>query len=318
MTDLQRIIDDLSKLTVIEAAELAKTLEEKWSGAGSGDGPQALFENRERTRMEPLRRGEALCDFYDSCARPGYEEFRSVVNGWLAQMQPSARTELISRMRYGGDREFGASLSELSLHAFVVGSGFRASPHPAVPGSAKRPDYAAIDQSDARLAYIEVTTVNPPAAQDAEKNRENPVFNAINDAKIPAGSILGYKLVRAGKSSPALKPFVGAVESWARENVEMAKSTQVSKTFTAGDWIMELDLYSGGGNPDPPTQAVGVAQLRGGVIAPHKDLRDALYKKKSQVRRARPAVFDRCGRWKRPALQQRLSPFGAYRGRFRG
>jgi large subunit ribosomal protein L7/L12 len=30
MTDLARIVDDLSKLTVLEAAELAKLLEDKW------------------------------------------------------------------------------------------------------------------------------------------------------------------------------------------------------------------------------------------------------------------------------------------------
>ena len=30
MTDLQKIVDDLSKLTVLEAADLAKMLEEKW------------------------------------------------------------------------------------------------------------------------------------------------------------------------------------------------------------------------------------------------------------------------------------------------
>jgi hypothetical protein len=53
----------------------------------------------------------------------------------------------------------------------------------------------------------------------------------------------------------------------------------VSETFTAGDWAVELDLYSGGSNPDPPTQAIGVAELRGGVITPHKDIRDALGEK---------------------------------------
>jgi len=30
MADLQKIVDDLSGLTVLEAAELAKLLEEKW------------------------------------------------------------------------------------------------------------------------------------------------------------------------------------------------------------------------------------------------------------------------------------------------
>ncbi len=279
MADLQKIVDDLSKLTGLEAADLAKMLEEKWRGAGSGSGSTMLFKARERTRKEPLRRGEGLFEFYDSCASPGYDEFRAVVNGWLAQMPAGDRNELITRMRYGGDREFGASLAELSLHAFILGSGCRASPHPKVPGSMKRPDYAATDQGGALLAWVEVTTVNPPAAQEAEKNRENPVYNAIDAAKIPAGSALGYKLVRAGKNSPALGLLVANVERWARDNAEAAKTKEVSKTFTAGDWVVELDLYSGGSNPEPSTQAIGVAQMQGGIITPHKDLRDTLYKK---------------------------------------
>lgn len=279
MADLQKIIDALSSLTVLEATELAETLKAKWSGAGAGGQLLVLFEDRERTRTEPLKRGDTLFDFYDSCARSGYDEFRAVVNGWLAQVPASDRAELISRMRYGGDREFGASLSELSLHAFIIGSGFRAKPHPEIPGTAKRPDFAALDQSAMPAAYIEVTTVNPPTAQEAEKNRENPVYNAIDAAKIPAGSALGYRLVRAGKSSPPLRPLVADVERWARDNAEAAKTMEISRTFSAGDWGVELDLYSGGSNPEPSTQAIGVAQMRGGVITPHQDLRDALCKK---------------------------------------
>jgi hypothetical protein len=279
MADVQKIVDDLSALTISEAAELAKMLEAKWSGA-NGDGRfLVLFEDRQRTRTEPLRRGEQLFDFYDSCASSGYDEFRSVVNGWLAQMPADDRAALITRMRYGGDREFGSSLSELSIHTFIAGSGSRARPHPEVPGSTKRPDYAALDQADVPIAYIEVTTVNPPAAEEAEKNRENPVYNAINGAKIPAGSILGYSLVRAGKNSPPLRPLVSDVERWARDNAEAAKTKEVNKTFAAGDWTIELDLYAGGSNPEPPAEAIGVAQLPGGVISPHKDLRDALYEK---------------------------------------
>src|SRR3954454_17866298 len=36
MADLQKIVDDLSKLTVLEAADLAKLLEEKW-GVSAAD-----------------------------------------------------------------------------------------------------------------------------------------------------------------------------------------------------------------------------------------------------------------------------------------
>ena len=35
MADLQKIVDELSKLTVLEAADLAKLLEEKWGGSAA-------------------------------------------------------------------------------------------------------------------------------------------------------------------------------------------------------------------------------------------------------------------------------------------
>src|SRR5579859_952108 len=43
MADLQKIVDDLSSLTVLEAAELAKLLEDKWgvSAAAAVAGPAA-------------------------------------------------------------------------------------------------------------------------------------------------------------------------------------------------------------------------------------------------------------------------------------
>ena len=59
MADLQKIVDDLSALTVLEAAELSKMLEEKWGvsaaaavavaaapGAGGGDAGAAAAEEK--------------------------------------------------------------------------------------------------------------------------------------------------------------------------------------------------------------------------------------------------------------------------------
>jgi large subunit ribosomal protein L7/L12 len=56
MADLQKIVDDLSSLTVLEAAELAKMLEEKWGvsaaapvammAAGAGGGEAAAAEEQ--------------------------------------------------------------------------------------------------------------------------------------------------------------------------------------------------------------------------------------------------------------------------------
>jgi large subunit ribosomal protein L7/L12 len=62
MTDLNKVVEDLSKLTVLEAAELAKMLEEKWGvsaaaavavaampGAGGGAAAAAAEEQTEFT-----------------------------------------------------------------------------------------------------------------------------------------------------------------------------------------------------------------------------------------------------------------------------
>ena len=59
MTDLSKIVDDLSKLTVLEAAELSKLLEEKWgvsaaapvamampAGGGAGGAPAEAAEEQ--------------------------------------------------------------------------------------------------------------------------------------------------------------------------------------------------------------------------------------------------------------------------------
>jgi hypothetical protein len=240
-----------------------------------------LFEDRERTRTEPLKRGESLWEFYDGCARSGYDEFRSIVNQWLAEMSDKDSQELISRMKYGGDREFGACLCELSVHAFLIKSGFKVAVHPDIAGTSKHPDFAALDDAGAVVAYVEVTTVNPPDAQEKEENRENLIYNAIDGVKLPPGCVLGYNLVRAGKSSPALKPLVADIERWAKENAEAAKSAEVSKTFAAGEWLVELELFAGGKSTEPAPGAIGTAFLRGGMIEPHRDMREALeYKAK--------------------------------------
>ena len=58
MTDLNKIIEDLSKLTVVEAADLSKKLEEKWgvtaaaaAPAPAVDGAKAAEEQSEFTIM---------------------------------------------------------------------------------------------------------------------------------------------------------------------------------------------------------------------------------------------------------------------------
>jgi len=65
MADLQKIVDDLSKLTVLEAAELAKLLEEQWgvsaaapvAVAAAGGGAAAAAPAEEQTEFTIILAG---------------------------------------------------------------------------------------------------------------------------------------------------------------------------------------------------------------------------------------------------------------------
>jgi large subunit ribosomal protein L7/L12 len=63
MADLSKIVDDLSKLTVLEAAELSKLLEEKWGvsaaapvavAAAAGGGAAAAAPVEEKTEFDVI------------------------------------------------------------------------------------------------------------------------------------------------------------------------------------------------------------------------------------------------------------------------
>lgn len=62
MADLQKLVDDLSKLTVLEAAELAKLLEDKWgvsaaapvAVAAAGGGGAAAAPAAEKTEFDVI------------------------------------------------------------------------------------------------------------------------------------------------------------------------------------------------------------------------------------------------------------------------
>jgi hypothetical protein len=222
-----------------------------------------------------MRRGEKLFDFYNQCTRPGYDEFRSLVNEWISQLPISDQAEMLSRMSRGGDRQFQSGLVELLVHAFLRALNLKVTVHPTLDGTARHPDFAVLDSDDQLLAYVEVTTVNPANLVDAEENRQSSIYNAIDKIKLPIGCVFGYDVIRAGTSSPSIAPLIRDIEAWARESGAIDNpERRTVRRFVAGDWEIELDLFSGGSIQH--NHAIGVSSGGVGWIAPHIDLRDAL------------------------------------------
>jgi hypothetical protein len=235
---------------------------------------EVLFEDRKRTRQEPLQRGERLVDFYDECGRNGYDEFRSLVNLWLSELPTADRAKLISTMRNAGNNAFGAALCELVVHALLKRLKCEVVLHPTMPRTDTQPDFEATDSAGERF-YVEVTTVNRADETVDTLKREAPLYNAINQAKLPPGCMLGYKLVKATSDDPDLEGLVSSVERWAQQKASVATNAPIIGQFAAGDWTVELELFAGG-DVDSGTSAIGIAWHGGGAITPPKDIRGRL------------------------------------------
>jgi hypothetical protein len=233
-----------------------------------------LFPKFARSRTEPKRRGEKLFDFYNECARAGYEEFRSFVNQWVAELPVLDQVKVISSMSRGDDRQFQSGLVELLVHAFLRRLNQRVLLHPIIEGSSNRPDFALLDRDDLVQAYVEVTTINPASDTVSGDNREALIYNAIDRIDLPVGCVFGYDVVRAGASSPPLGRLISEIKAWVKESCAGKIELKVTRRFVASDWELELDLFSGGSIKYD--RAIGISSGGFGWIAPHLDLRATL------------------------------------------
>jgi molybdate-binding protein len=66
-----------------------------------GCGTAMLFEAKQRTRTAPKKPGEGEFAFYDSSARPEYDFYGDLVDGWIAELLEADRAEIVSAVQKG-------------------------------------------------------------------------------------------------------------------------------------------------------------------------------------------------------------------------
>jgi hypothetical protein len=74
--------------------------------------------------VAPKKQGESEFAFYDSSARPEYNQYRELVNGWIEELPEADRAEIISRMQKGDSLQYQAALAELTTHAALRRKGY--------------------------------------------------------------------------------------------------------------------------------------------------------------------------------------------------
>jgi len=240
-----------------------------------------LFENKARTRTEPLRPGEGRFEFYDERSGPSFDLFREIINRWIAELPHENIPKFITRMNSG---EFDSALPELTAHTMLKRLGYSVEMHPEIPGVSKRPDFLVRNGDNNPLFYIEVTTINHSDGRVAHDNREAPIINALDRASLPERCWLSYNLLQAGSASPRIATLVADVERWARAAVAAGEATPEdipTQNFQTGDWTIEISLIIGAERRGRG-RSIGGRMLAGGWLAPSEDIRGALKTKRSR------------------------------------
>ena len=159
MADLQKIVDDLSSLTVLEAAELAKLLEEKWgvsaaaAVAVAGPAAAAAAPAEEKTEFTVMlaAAGEKKIEVIKevrAITGLGLKEAKDLVEGAPKPVKEGVNKDEVREdqgparegRRQGGVEVSGACFNSIPGQARPWPSAIRGSPHKDVDGRVK-PDH---------------------------------------------------------------------------------------------------------------------------------------------------------------------------------
>jgi hypothetical protein len=235
-----------------------------------------LFRIKQRTRTEAKIPGEGDFAFYDSSARPEYDLYRDLVNGWIEELPEPDRAEIISRMEKGDSLQYQAALAELTTHAALKRQGYNVRLHPICSHPTRKPDFEVQTAEAKPIAILEVTTFNPAQDEIAQGQRDATVYNALDKAKIPAGWRIGLDIVRPGKRPASLSKICKAVEAWAAEVAGDDPLAMPTKIFDADDWSIEIMLHGGFKKVVPSVRMIATAMGGARIIKPHEEIRDAV------------------------------------------
>jgi len=241
-----------------------------------------LFEAKQRTRTAPKKPGEGDFAFYDSSARPEYDLYRELVNGWISELPEADRAEIVSRMQKGDSLQYQAALAELTSHAALKRRGYKVRIHPSCGHPTRKPDFEVQNAEAKPVAIMEVTTFNPARDEIAQGQRDAAVYNVLDKAKLPAGWRIGLDIVEHGEKSASLSKICKSVEAWAAEVALDDPLAMPTQTFHADGWSIEIMLHGGFNKDAPPERTIATAMGDLRVIKPHEEIRDAVQFKGSR------------------------------------
>jgi hypothetical protein len=170
----------------------------------------SIFSALDRTDPSPAAHGYGDFKFLDRVSGPYWDQVRDLIEDWFSRLCPDAQADVQGRLRSKDDRQSRGAFFELYLHECLLRMGYTVTCHPALEGTARRPDFLA--EKDGRPIYVEARSASASDVSIGAAANVNAVYESLDRLESP-NFFLWIEIIRQGARPLGAKPLRGRLVS---------------------------------------------------------------------------------------------------------
>lgn len=170
-----------------------------------------VFDDIIRTDSSPATHAESNADFLNRVQGAYWDQVRELIEDWASRLDDESFADLSQRLRSPDNRQSQGAFLELYLHESFLRGGYQVTPHPALEGTPRRPDFLAT--KDGHGMYLEARSISPSDTEVADSNRLKQVYDALDQLESP-NFFLWIDAEQQGTRPLPAKPLRRELERW--------------------------------------------------------------------------------------------------------
>ena len=236
--------------------------------------PEPLFADVDQT-SDNRRNDETHFSFLERCSRQEVVEARLVLERWFSLLPESQSERFRSRLMQESDIEHSATVFELFIHAFLLGTGHTIRRYEPIYGNSQ-PDFL-VETPQNELMVVEATVVE--RANRNQRTREihcNAIIDALNE--VPGtGHHLRIQFRGEFERSPRTSRVKRGFRHWMSNPSDQFECNEAGMNITVTRFAETSEGYSG------PNIGMIIGLEPGGAVHPEQQIRRKLRNKSRQL-----------------------------------
>lgn len=210
-----------------------------------------LFPDVERVSEDARRYSAPHYDYLLRSARSEAGQIREVLEAWLTRYPAEHRARLAAEFRRDEDEHFLAAFFDLYVHEIVSKLGCWLEVHPAIPGTARSPDF--LVHGAAGDAYLEATLATEPSIEQLRGDaRVDSLLDAVREIDSPHFLLQVTRRGCPPREQPSKRTLVARVTRWLQGLDPGTVVRDLEEQGTAGLPVLEHVLEEGGPDDEEP------------------------------------------------------------------